>query len=199
MELVSNPNTIMDVVSQPWHWSVAGVAIALTLLVLTWMGRSLGISTSFETYCTISGVGKRFSYFNRNLKNDAWRLALVAGVITGGAITHFFLSSPEAVDISASTVEYLSGLGIAYPESDASGTGFVPTTLFNFSNVKGIILGVLGGFLVGFGARYAGGCTSGHAITGLSHLQLPSLLSVIGFFIGGIIMTWVIFPWLMSL
>lgn len=199
MELVSNPNTILDVVSQPWHWSVAGAAIALTLLALTWLGRSLGISTSYETFCAISGVGKRFSYFNRNLKNDAWRLALVAGVIGGGFIATHFLSSPGPVDINPSTIEHLAGMGISYPEADAKGIGFVPTSLFNFSNVKGLLMAIAGGFLVGFGARYAGGCTSGHAITGLSHLQLPSLLSVIGFFIGGILMTWVIFPWLMSL
>lgn len=199
MELVSNPNTILDVISQPWHWSAAGAAIALTLLALTWLGRSLGISTSYETFCTIGGVGKRFSYFNRNLKNDAWRLALVAGVIGGGFIAGHFLSSPGPVDINPSTVEHLATMGIAYPEADAKGIGFVPTSLFNFSNVKGLLMAIVGGFLVGFGARYAGGCTSGHAITGLSHLQLPSLLSVIGFFIGGILMTWVIFPWLMSL
>lgn len=199
MELVSNPNTILDVISQPWHWSVAGAAIALTLLALTWLGHSLGISTSFESFCSISGMGKRFSYFNRNLKNDAWRLALVAGVIGGGFISTQFLASPEPVDINPSTLEHLAGMGIAYPESDAKGIGFMPTSLFNYSNVKGLLMAIVGGFLVGFGARYAGGCTSGHAITGLSHLQLPSLLSVIGFFIGGIIMTWFIFPWLMSL
>lgn len=199
MELVTNPNTILDVVSQPWHWSVAGAAIALTLLALTWLGRSLGISTSYETLCTISGVGKRFSYFNRNLKNDAWRLALVAGVIGGGFISNQFLASPAPVDINPNTIEHLAGMGITYPEADEKGIGFVPTSLFNFGNVKGLLMAIIGGFLVGFGARYAGGCTSGHAITGLSHLQLPSLLSVIGFFIGGILMIWVIFPWLMSL
>jgi len=199
MDLVSNPHTILFAISDPWHWSVAGIAIALTLLALTWLGRSLGISTSFETYCAISGVGKRFSYFNRNLKNDAWRLALVAGVIGGGFIASQFLSSPEAVNINPNTLEYLASMGITYPESDVKGIGFVPTSLFNFGNVKGLLMAIAGGFMVGFGARYAGGCTSGHAITGLSHLQLPSLLSVIGFFIGGILMTWFIFPWLMSL
>ena len=199
MELVSSPNTIVEVISQPWHWSVAGAAIALTLLALTWLGQSLGISTSFETYCSISGLGKRFSYFNRNLKNDAWLLFFVAGVIGGGFIATYFLASPAPVDINPSTLEYLETIGIAYPESDAKGIGFVPTELFNFGNVKGLLMAIAGGFLVGFGARYAGGCTSGHAITGLSHLQLPSLLSVIGFFIGGIVMTWLIFPWLMSL
>lgn len=199
MTLTNHSNTILEAISQPWHWSVAGAAIALILLALTWLGRSLGISTSFESFCAISGVGKRFSYFNRNLKDDAWRLALVAGVIGGGFIATQFLASPEPVAINPDTLEYLATLGITYPESDAKGIGFVPTSLFNISNVKGLLMAIAGGFLVGFGSRYAGGCTSGHAITGLAHLQLPSLLSVIGFFIGGIVMTWVIFPWLISL
>jgi uncharacterized membrane protein YedE/YeeE len=58
------------------------------------------------------------------------------------------------------------------------------------------VLLVLGGLLVGFGTRYAGGCTSGHAISGLSNLQLPSLIAVIGFFVGGLLMTHVFFPFL---
>ncbi len=60
--------------------------------------------------------------------------------------------------------------------------------------VKGFFILLIAGVLIGFGARYAGGCTSGHAITGLSNLELPSLLSVIGFFIGGLLMTWLLFP-----
>jgi uncharacterized membrane protein YedE/YeeE len=58
---------------------------------------------------------------------------------------------------------------------------------------------LFGGFLVGFGARWAGGCTSGHAISGLSNLQLPSLIAVIGFFIGGLIMSWLILPLMLQI
>lgn len=47
---------------------------------------------------------------------------------------------------------------------------------------------------MGFGARWAGGCTSGHAISGLSNLQLPSLVAVLGFFAGGLLMTHLLFP-----
>ncbi len=196
---VSISTPVLDFISQPWHWSIAGLAIGLTLLALTWLGRSLSISSSFEVYCSISGMGKRFSYFNRNLKNDDWRMALVLGVIIGGFIGGYFLSSPEAVNISGSTLDHLALMGVVYPEADSKGMGFIPTSLFNFGNPKGLLMAIIGGFLVGFGARYAGGCTSGHAITGLSHLQLPSLLSVIGFFIGGVVMTWLIFPLLMAL
>jgi uncharacterized membrane protein YedE/YeeE len=75
----------------------------------------------------------------------------------------------------------------------------VPTSVFNFGSLKGVLLAIVGGFLVGFVARYGDGCTSGHAISGMAHLQLPSLLTVIGFFIGGLLMTHFIFPLLMAL
>ena len=60
--------------------------------------------------------------------------------------------------------------------------------------LKGFSILLIAGILVGFGSRYAGGCTSGHAITGLSNLELPSLISVFGFFIGGLITTWFLLP-----
>jgi len=81
-------------------------------------------------------------------------------------------------------------------------TAIVPTELFSFESlftIKGFIIMVVGGFLVGFGSRYAGGCTSGHAISGLSNLQWPSLVAVIGFFIGGLVMTWFILPYILKL
>ena len=57
-----------------------------------------------------------------------------------------------------------------------------------------VLVCTIGGLLVGFGARYAGGCTSGHAISGMSALQLGSLIAVIGFFLGGLTMTYLLFP-----
>lgn len=181
----------LDWISQPWHWSVSGVAIAAILFLMTWMGRSFGVSTAFRNFCTMAGAGKKHSFFDINLKDEDWRMAFVLGAILGGFIGAHLLSSPEAVAISSSTITHLKeNLGMSYPQ----GGGFLPTEVFNFTNPKGIILTIIGGFLVGFGARYGRGCTSGHAITGLSHLQLPSLLTVIGFFIGGLLMTWVIMP-----
>ncbi len=199
MELVVGNQGFLEFISQPWHWAVGGVAIAVVLFLLNWMGHGFGVSSTFRTVCAMAGAGKKIPFFNMDVKADAWRTTFVIGIVLGGLIAGNFLRSPEAVQISQSTVDYLSTLGIAYPESDAKGLGYVPTDLFNFGNVKGVLMAIVGGFLVGFGARYAGGCTSGHAITGLSHLQLPSLLTVIGFFIGGILMTWVIFPFLMRL
>ena len=122
----------------------------------------------------------------------------VIGGLIGGYIATHFLQSPEPVAISPETVDYLATIGINYPEADAKGIGFVPTSLFNFESLSGILMAVGGGFLVGFGARYGDGCTSGHAISGLAHFQLPSLITVIGFFIGGLAMTHFIFPFLVG-
>jgi len=112
------------------------------------------------------------------------------------------LASPEPVQISSATATDLAELGINVPTENAEGRGFIPHDLLNFqtlATLKGFLLMVVGGFLIGFGTRYAGGCTSGHAITGLSNLQLPSLVAVIGFFIGGLLMTFVLLPLILSL
>ncbi len=200
MELAVNSSpSLIEWISQPWHWAVSGAALALTLFVLNWLGRSFGVSSSFRTLCAMAGAGRRVPFFQMDVKEDMWRMMFVLGAIIGGFIAGHFLRSPEPVAIAQSTVDYLATIGINYPHADATGRGYLPTELFNFTNIKGVIMAVAGGFLVGFGARYAGGCTSGHAITGLSHLQLSSLITVIGFFIGGILMTWFIFPFLMQL
>jgi uncharacterized membrane protein YedE/YeeE len=196
MELVTNPTTFLDVLRQPWHWAISGTAIAAVMFVLTWMGRSFGVSTTFKSACTAMGAGKVSDFFKIDLKEEGWRMAFAVGGLLGGVIAAFFLSSPEPVAISAATQAHLSEVGLALPEGDSTGRGFVPTELLNFSSIKGILLAIGGGFLVGFGARYGDGCTSGHAISGLSHLQLPSLITVIGFFIGGLLMTHLILPFL---
>jgi len=61
-------------------------------------------------------------------------------------------------------------------------------------SLKGFLVLAFGGLMVGFGSRYAGGCTSGHAISGLSDLQIQSLIAVAGFFIGGLLMTYFVLP-----
>ncbi|MEL6657531.1 MAG: YeeE/YedE thiosulfate transporter family protein [Bacteroidota bacterium] len=193
MVFVTFFSTPMEYLSQPWHWSISGVAIAGILFLMTWMGRSFGVSTAFRNFCTIAGAGKKHPFFDINLKDEDWRMAFVLGAVLGGFVGAHLLTSPEAVAISSDTIAHLKeNFGMSYPQ----GGGFLPTEVFNFTNPKGIILTIIGGFFVGFGARYGRGCTSGHAITGLSHLQLPSLLTVIGFFIGGLIMTWWIMPFI---
>ncbi len=198
-ELTSNSGSLIDFISQPWHWSVSGIGIALVVFLLTWMGRSFGLSTSFKIACSALGAGRRVSFFRMNLPDEYWRVAFVLGGIVGGFIGATLLRSPEPVAISAETVDYLASVGVAYPEADAKGMGFLPTAVFNWTSLKGILMALAGGFLVGFGARYGDGCTSGHAISGLAHLQLPSLITVIGFFIGGLSMAHFILPWLLGL
>ena len=168
----------VELISQPWHWSVSGAAIALTLFLLTWMGRSFGVSMTFKDTCGLFGAEKINDFFKVDWPNETWRMVFVFGGLAGGVIAGLYLRSPEAAAISQSTISHLADWGLSYPEGDS----------------KGIILALLGGFLVGFGARYADGCTSGHAITGLSHLQVSSLITVIGFFIGGLVMTHLLMP-----
>ena len=57
---------------------------------------------------------------------------------------------------------------------------------FGYSPVVRIAVAVLGGWLIGFGARWAGGCTSGHGISGALQLVISSWLAALCFFIGGI-------------
>lgn len=191
--------SLLEFLAQPWHWAFSGAMIALILFLLTWMGRSFGVSTSFKAICTSMGAGKRIPFFDLDLKNEYWRLAFVAGGIAGGALAGWLMDSAAPVAISDATVAYLDSIGITYPAADQTGNGFFPTALYNMSSIKGILLALAGGYLVGLGARYGRGCTSGHAISGLAHFQLPSLLTVVGFFIGGLLMTHLIFPWLISL
>jgi len=182
----------MDWILAPWPWYVSGPFIALTMFVLLFMGKSFGMSSNLRTLCSIGGAGKRVEFFNYDWKSHKWNLVVLVGAIVGGFIAANFLSNDTLVDLSPNTLESLKELGFAN-----AGATYLPEELFSWENVlsiKGLAIMIGGGFLVGFGARYAGGCTSGHAISGLSNLQLPSLIAVVGFFIGGMIMTRFFFP-----
>lgn len=192
---------ILEFISHPWHWSVSGAMLAFVMFLLIFLGQKFGVSSSFQAMCAIGGAGKRFEYFNYDWEKHDWLLMFIVGGIIGGAIGSTLLASPEQVQISQATIEDLSSLGISLP-SENSTVGFLPEEVFNFQSLltaKGFIIMIVGGFLIGFGTRWAGGCTSGHAITGLSNLQLPSLVAVIGFFIGGLAMTHLLFPLIFSL
>lgn len=191
-------DAFIDFLSQPWHWSVAGLVIAIVTIGLALAGKRFGISSSYEALCNIASGGAMSKYFNFDWKNDSWRLIFVGGSILGGAISALYLHS-VAPDISGSTVSHLQELGISYDAAKAAGKEFMPVELFVWNSPKGILIGIIGGVLIGFGARWAGGCTSGHAITGMAQLQLPSLITVIGFFIGGLIMTHLLFPIIVNL
>ena len=182
----------MEIISQPWPWYVAGPAIALVLFLMNYFGKSFGVSTNLETFCTIGGAGKFVDYFNTDWKGRTWSLVFVLGIIIGGVISFQFLMPSQAIDLNPKTVQELAELGFA----DA-GKEYLPSEIFSVDSLlslKGIGILVAAGLLIGFGTRYASGCTSGHAITGLSSLQLPSLIATIGFFAGGLLMTWFLFP-----
>ena len=126
-----------------------------------------------------------------NWKKEIWNIVFIVGAVLGGYIASSFFQNFDPLELSNNTIEDLSKLGVIF-----SGE-LVPNEIFNIQSLttlKGFLIIVIGGFFVGFGARWAGGCTSGHAISGLSNFQLPSLIAVIGFFIGGLIMTHLIFP-----
>lgn len=187
---------IMDGLRQPWPWYVAGPMISLVMFLLLYFGKEFGVSGNLRTLCSIAGAGKVNDFFRIDWKAQIWNLTFVLGGMIGGFIAHHFMSDREAVGISSETIAQLKVLGIPSP-----GSSYLPEALFSWESLahpKYALMLVLGGVLVGFGTRYAGGCTSGHAISGLSNLQLPSLIAVIGFFIGGLAMTHVILPYLLQ-
>ncbi len=189
-------NELINWVSQPWPWYVAGPIIASTMFSLLFFGNTFGISANLRTMCSIVGAGKNCEFFDFNWKSQVWNLVFAGGLVIGGLIAHLYLTPSTQVNISPVTIAELESYGIADPGKD-----LVPASLFNWEallTLKGIIMLVGGGFLVGFGTRYAGGCTSGHAISGLSDLQLPSLIAVIGFFIGGLFVTYILLPYLIA-
>jgi uncharacterized membrane protein YedE/YeeE len=128
-------------------------------------------------------------------KKESWNLFFAAGILIGGFIGGYLLRAPEPVAISPATSQQLSSLGIQRQ------TGLLPKEIFSWHSLatpSGLIIIVGGGFLVGFGTRYAGGCTSGHGIMGLSSLQWPSLIAIICFFAGGIFSSFFLLPRLLQ-
>jgi uncharacterized membrane protein YedE/YeeE len=183
---------MFEFLTQPWPWYVAGPIVGLTVpLLLLLGGKMFGISENLRHVCAACNIGN-VSFFNYDWKkNGFWNLTFVLGVIIGGFLGGVLFANPEPIALAASTIQDLRALGFT------DFTGFVPSELFTWSALGtpiGLTVLVLGGFLVGFGARYAGGCTSGHAISGLSDLQLASLIAVVGFFAGGLLMTYIIYP-----
>lgn len=182
----------MELLSQTWHWSISGFIIGMILLVLTYFGKNFGMSSNLRSLCSMTGVGKRFPFFDWDWKSQRWNLVVVFGAMLGGFVAVNFLSDASNVSISEATQVQLNELGIDQPNGK-----LLPDALFGsaaYLSVKLIFILVFGGFMIGFGSRYAGGCTSGHAISGLSNLQKPSLKAVIGFFIGGLVMAHFILP-----
>ncbi|MGZ5286779.1 MAG: YeeE/YedE family protein [Flavisolibacter sp.] len=180
-----------EFITQTWPWWFSGTLIAAIMFFLLYFGQSFGFSSNLRTICAAAGLGKKTKFFDFNWKAQTWNLVFLVGAIIGGFVAKHFLSTDVPVEISPATIDDLSRLGIAAP------TSLQPAELFSLEailSVKGFLVLAFGGLMVGFGSRYAGGCTSGHAISGLSDLQVPSLIAVIGFFIGGLAMTFFILP-----
>lgn len=197
------PMYILAVLQQPWPWWVAGPLIGLIVPALLLAGnKSFGISSSLRHICaacySISGEpspGKP-SFFQYDWKKESWNLLFVAGIVIGGWIAVTFLLGGQPVALNPATTDALRREGVQ------QFSGLLPGDLFSFRSLltlRGFIFMVVGGFLVGFGTRYAGGCTSGHAIMGISTLQWPSLVATCCFMAGGFFMTWLILPYLLKL
>ena len=148
---------------QPWPWWFSGILVGLTVPLLYLLtGQGFGISTSFQQIGAICAPNSKLAYLRDfNKRKGMWTLMFALGIVIGGFIANHMLS--------ATPIEFL-------PES--------------YMNVGGAMRLLVGGILVGFGTRYAGGCTSGHAITGISNLNWPSLVATIFFFVGGLGVTW---------
>lgn len=187
---------MIEFLKQPWPWYVAGPLIGLTVPALLILGnKSFGISSSLRHICA-SCMPANISFFKYDWKKEVWNLFFVLGIFFGGAIAISFLANPNPIEVNPKLATELAGYGIT------NYNNLVPEDIINWKSLltfKGFLLMVVGGFLVGFGTRYAGGCTSGHSIMGLSNLQVPSLIATISFMIGGFIMANLILPYILSL
>lgn len=187
---------MLEWIKQPWPWYVAGPLIGLTVPLLLIMGnKSFGISSSLRHVCAACAPAN-IPFFKYDWKKEIWNLFFVAGILIGGLLTAQFLSNPQPVVINSKLAEELAGYGITRTD------GLVPADLFSWPQLltpRGLVMMVGGGFLVGFGTRYAGGCTSGHAIMGLSNLQWPSLVATCCFMAGGFIVANLVLPFILKL
>lgn len=187
---------MLELLKQPWSWWVAGIIIGLTVPTLLILGnKSFGISSSMRHLCAMCFPAK-LPFFNYDWKKEIWNIFFIVGVAIGGFVAVQFLGNDEPVKIAAETQQELREQGVS------SFGELLPADIFSWESLltlRGFIFMVIGGFMVGFGTRWAGGCTSGHAIMGLSNLQWPSLVATISFMVGGFFMTWVILPFLLGL
>lgn len=187
---------ILNFISQPWQWYVAGPAIGLIIVFLQWFdNKPLAASSSYRHVCAAtfpSGI----KFLNYNWKAESWNLFFVGGIFLGGLLAGTILTHPSNIAITNETTQQLHAAGL----TDTN--GFAPAQLFSFSalqTISGFIIIVVGGFLIGFGSRYAGGCVSGHSMTGISDLQWTSLLATVCIFTGGIFAANILLPLILKL
>ena len=187
---------MLEFLKQPWPWYISGPLIGLMVPLLLIMGnKTFGISSSLRHVCAAC-IPAGIPFFAYEWKREAWNIFFVTGILAGGIIAATLLFNDQPVTVNAKLARELAGYGITDYNS------LVPVDLFNYQQLftwRGGIIIIGGGFLVGFGTRYAGGCTSGHSIMGLSNLQLPSLIATICFMTGGFIMANLILPFILML
>jgi uncharacterized protein len=187
---------IIDLIKQPWAWYVAGPLIGLTVPTLLIIGnKSFGISSSLRHICAAC-VPANIPFFQYNWKKEIWNLFFVLGIFIGGFVAMQLLANSNPIVINPKLASELATYGIT------NISGLLPEQLFSWQSLltlRGFLMIVVGGFMIGFGTRYAGGCTSGHAIMGLSTLQVPSLIATCCFMVGGFIMANFILPFILAL
>jgi uncharacterized membrane protein YedE/YeeE len=185
---------LLSILNRPWPWYIAGPIIGLMVPWLLIAGNKLlGVSSSLQDICAAC-IPRHIESLRYDWKKNSWNIVFVAGILLGGFLAGWLFPNPLPLAVSSRTVADLQRLHIAVVP------GLLPAALFNWSRLltwQGLTMMVGGGFLVGFGTRYAGGCTSGHGIMGLSSLQWPSLIAVMAFFAGGICCTYLILPYIL--
>ena len=187
---------MIETIQQPWPWYVAGIIIGLIVPALLILGnKTFGISSNLRHVCAAC-FPANIKFFQYDWKKETWNFFFVGGILVGAFLATQYLSTGAPIEVSTALKSELASYGINTYSSQ------LPPELFSFSSLltlRGFFIMIVGGFLVGFGTRYAGGCTSGHAIMGLSNLQWPSLIATICFMIGGFFMANIILPWILSL
>jgi uncharacterized protein len=188
--------TMLELLSQPWPWWAGGIIIGLTVPALLILGnKHFGISANLRHICAAC-FPANISFFKYDWRKESWNFFFVGGILLGAIVASTLLANPEPVKVAPALAAELQGYGL----SDYS--HMLPSEIYSWESLftlRGFILLVVGGFLVGFGTRYAGGCTSGHAIMGLSNLQWPSLVATISFMGGGFLMANLLLPYIMRL
>lgn len=186
----------MKLLYEPWPWYLTGAVLGLMVPALLIIGnKSLGISSTLRQICAAC-IPANIPFLKYDWRQQRWNLFFAAGLMVGGFLGAVVFASPSAPAISRDTVDFLSDHGLQSP------TGLMPAEIFNWSSVltlKGFLMMVAGGFMIGFGTRYARGCTSGHGIFGMSALQWPSLVATASFFLGGILFSRFILPYILLL